>query len=100
MTSIRIFYSYVRLFFASCVLLVGLALVLPRSPAAVARDARWRSRQLQTIPTGQQAQWIEERDTEDARCEAHLRIFGVLLGGMGLAAALRETAYLAGKYSR
>jgi hypothetical protein len=96
----RIFYSYGRLFLASCLLMGGLALVLPRSPAAVARDARWRERQLRAIPAGQQAQWVEERDAEDAQTEAYLRLFGVLVGGMGLAAALREAAYLGGRYCR
>jgi hypothetical protein len=70
------------------------------SPAAVARDARWRERQLQTIPADQRARWIEDRDTEDANHQAYLRIFGVLMGGFGFAAALREAAYLTGKYGR
>jgi hypothetical protein len=96
----RVVYSYARLFIASWLFMGGLALQFVPTPAAVARDARWRERQLQTIPANKQAQWIDERDTEDSRAQAYLRLFGVLLGGLGFAAALRETAYLSGRYGR
>jgi hypothetical protein len=96
----RVFYSYGRLFIGSWLLMGGLALQFVPSPAAVARDGRWRERQLQAVPADRHAQWVEERDAEDARSQAYLRLFGVLLGGMGFAAALRETTYLTGKYGR
>jgi hypothetical protein len=96
----RIFYSYARLFIASWLFMAGLSLQFLPSAAQMARDAHWRERQLASVPADQQAKWVEDRDTEDARAYAYLRIFGVLLGGLGLAAALRETAYLSGKYGR
>jgi uncharacterized iron-regulated membrane protein len=96
----RIVFSYSRLFIGSFLFMAGLSLLFLPSAAQIARDARWRERQLQAVPADQQAKWVEDRDTEDARAEAYLRIFGILLGGLGLAAALRETAYLSGKYGR
>ncbi len=96
----RAVYSYARLFIASWVFMGGLAMQFLPSAAAVARDARWRERQLQSVPADQQAQWVEDRDSEDARTQAYLRLCGVLLGGLGLAAALRETAYLLSRYGR
>jgi hypothetical protein len=96
----RVFYSYARLFFASWLFMGGLAIQFLPTPAAVARDARWRERQLQGVPADQHAQWVEDRDIEDAHTQAYLRLFGVLLGGLGLAAALRETAYLHSRYGR
>jgi hypothetical protein len=97
---LRVAYSYARLFIASWLFMGGVALQFVPSPAAVARDARWRERQLQTIPADQKAKWIEDRDQEDSSSQAYLRLFGVLLGGLGLAMALRETAYLNARYSR
>lgn len=94
----RVFYSYGRLFIASWLFMGGVALQFVPTAAAVARDARWRERQLQTIPAEQQAQWIEERDLEESRAQAGLRLFGVMMGGFGFAAALRETAYLSARY--
>jgi hypothetical protein len=96
----RIYYSYARLFIASWLFMAGIAIQFVPSPAAVARDTRWRERQLLTIPADQRAKWIEDRDMEDANHQAYLRIFGILMGGIGFAAALRETAYLTGKYGR
>jgi hypothetical protein len=96
----RVAYSYARLFVASWLFMGGVALQFVPSAAAVARDIRWRERQLQTIPAAQHAQWIEARDSEDANTQAYLRLFGVLLGGFGFAAALRETAYINARYSR
>jgi hypothetical protein len=90
----RAIYSYARLFLASWLFLGGLAVLFGPSAAAVARDARWRERQLQTVPADQRAQWVEDRDTEDARTQAYVRLLGVLVGGLGFGAALRETAYL------
>ena len=37
---------------------------------------------------------------EDARSEAYLRLFGVLLGGVGLGIALFEAAYVCARSSR
>jgi hypothetical protein len=96
----RVFYSYARLFIASWLFMGGLALQFLPSAASMARDAHWRERQLLSVPAEQQVKWVEERDNEDARTYAYLRLFGVLLGGVGLAAALREAAYLSGKYGR
>jgi hypothetical protein len=96
----RVVFSYARLFIASWVFMGGLALLFPPTAAAVARDARWRERQLQAVPADRQAQWVEDRDAEDARTQAYLRLLGILLGGLGLAAALREAAYLSARYGR
>jgi hypothetical protein len=96
----RVYLSYARLFLASWLFLGGVALLFGPSAAMVARDARWRERQLQTIPADQQAKWIEDRDLEDGRSQAYVRTFGVVIGGLGFAAALRETAYLIGRYGR
>jgi hypothetical protein len=96
----RAFYSYARLFIASWLFMGGLAIQFLPTTESLARDARWRERQLQTVPADQRAKWIEDRDTEDSHTYAYLRLFGVVLGGAGLAAALRETAYLTGKYGR
>jgi hypothetical protein len=98
--NLRIFYSYARLFIASWLFMGGLAIQFLPSTEAVARNTRWRERQLAAIPAEQHAQWIEDQDLEDARTYAYLRLFGVIMGGLGLAAALRETAYLFGRYSR
>jgi hypothetical protein len=96
----RVFYSYARLFIASWLFMGGVALQFVPSTAALERDARWRERQLQKVPADQRAQWVEDRDNKDARSQASLRVFGVLLGGVGFAMALRETAYLCGRYGR
>jgi hypothetical protein len=96
----RVFFSYARLFIASWLFMGGVALQFVPTAAAEARNARWREQQMQTVPADQRATWIEDRDTEDATSQAYLRLFGVLLGGLGLAAALRETAYLIGRYGR
>jgi hypothetical protein len=96
----RVAFSYARLFVASWLFLGGAAIQLNPSPAAVARDARWREKQLQKIPTDQRSQWEDERDSEEASARAYLRLFGVLMGGTGFAMALREAAYLNARYSR
>jgi hypothetical protein len=97
---VRIAFSYARLFFACWVLMGGAAMQLNPSPAAVARDVRWREHKLETIAPDRRAKWIEDQDIEDANARAYLRICGVMLGGAGLAMALRETAYLNARYSR
>jgi hypothetical protein len=53
----------------------GVALQFVPSPAAAARDERWRERQLQSIPAYQKAKWIEYRDQEDSSSKAYLRLF-------------------------
>jgi hypothetical protein len=97
---LRIYFSYFRLFVASWLFMGGIALQFGPNPAAMARDARWRERQLEKIQTDQRAQWIEDRDNEDANSRAAMRVFGVLMGGAGFAMALREAAYLNARYSR
>jgi hypothetical protein len=52
------------------------------------------------MPADQRAQWVQDRDREDAGSEAYLHLFGVLLGGIGLGGALLEAAYLGAQYSR
>jgi hypothetical protein len=96
----RVFYSYARLFVASWLFMAGIALQFVPSAAALERDARWREWQLQKVPAERRAQWVEDQDAKDARSQAYLRAFGVLLGGIGFAMALREAAYLSGKYGR
>jgi hypothetical protein len=96
----RIYLSYGRLFVASLLLMGGLAIQFLPTTEGVARNARWRERQLKTVPAEQQAQWVEDRDAEDSATYAYLRLFGVILGGAGIAGSLRETAYLFGRYSR
>jgi hypothetical protein len=78
----------------------GLALLFLPTTAQTERNARWRQRQLQSLPAEQHAPWIEEQDAEDARSQAYLHLSGVLLGGLGLSMALRETAYATGRYCR
>jgi hypothetical protein len=96
----RLFYSYCRLFIASWMFMAGVSLQFIPTAAAVARDTRWRERQLERIPAEQRAKWIEQKDDQDANYQAYLRLCGVLVGGLGFAAALRETAYLLGRYGR
>jgi hypothetical protein len=96
----RLAFSYARLFLASWLFMGGLALQFVPSAAQVERSARWRERQLQNVEPSQRVHWIEARDSEDASSQAYLRLFGVILGGAGFAAALREAAYLCGKYCR
>jgi hypothetical protein len=96
----RLFYSYGRLFIGCWLFLGGVAVQFEPSSAAVARDQRWRERQLEKIPADQHAQWVEQQDREDARTQGYVRLMGVLIGGLGFAMALRETAYLVGRYSR
>jgi hypothetical protein len=93
-------FSYARLFIASWLFMGGLALQFIPSAAQAVRNERWRQRELVTVPAGQRAKWIEDRDAEVSNSQAYLRLFGVLMGGSGFAAALREAAYLTGKYGR
>src|SRR5262245_5395403 len=96
----RTVYSYVRLVLASWLFLAGVALQFGPSAASVGRDARWRERQLQAVPAEQRSKWVQDQDAEDARSEGAMRLFGVLMGGLGFAGALLEAAYLCALYSR
>jgi hypothetical protein len=96
----RTVYSYIRLTLACWMFLGGVALQFVPSPAAVEREARHRERMLQSVPAEERAEWLKERDLADARSEASLRLFGVLLGGVGLALALFEAAYVCARSSR
>ena len=97
---IRVWLSYARLFVATCLFMGGLACLFGQSPAAAQRIAHWRESQLRTMPQSQIEAWIAYQDTVDAQGYAYLRVFGVVLGGVGLAMALRETAYLHARYAR
>jgi hypothetical protein len=96
----RTVYSYVRLALASWMFLGGVALQFLPSAAAVERDVRRRERQLQAVPVEERADWLRTRDLEDGRSEAYLRLFGVLLGGVGFGIALHEVAYIGAQYGR
>ena len=96
----RTVYSYLRLLIASCLFVGGVALLFLPSAGSVARNARWRERQLQTVPAHQRADWIYDQDLQDARNEAYVKVFGVVLGGLGLGGALLEAAYLCALYGR
>src|SRR5262245_29412082 len=96
----RTVYSYIRLTLASWMFLGGVALQLVPSAAAVGREARDRERLLQAVPAEERAEWVRVRDAEDARSEASLRLFGVLLGGVGFGMALFEAAYVCARSSR
>jgi hypothetical protein len=92
--------SFLRLFLASSLFMAGLAIQFLPSAAGVARESRWREQQFQGVAPEERAQAILDRDRADARGEAYLRLFGVFLGGLGLALALAETAYLCGQNAR
>jgi hypothetical protein len=96
----RTVYSYVRLILACWLFMGGLALQFVPSAAAVERDARHRERMLKAVAPEEREEWLRARDLGDARSEASLRLFGVLLGGLGLAAALFEAAYVCARSSR
>ncbi len=93
-------YCYVRLFIACWLFVGGVAIQFVPSVSSEARASRWRERQLQNIPSDQHARWIDDQDTIDSNTQAYQRLFGVMLGGTGLAMALRETAFLTAKYGR
>jgi hypothetical protein len=78
----------------------GVAVQFVPSSGGVERDARFRERQLQSVPTEERAEWLRTRDLDDARDEAYVRLFGVMIGGIGFAMALFETAYVCARFSR
>ncbi len=96
----RVYMSYGRLFLASWFFLGGLALLFGPSPAGEARRMRERERELLTIQAEEHPRRIKEQDEDDSKTAAAIRLLGVLIGGMGFAAAMRETAYLSGRYGR
>jgi hypothetical protein len=96
----RTVYSYIRLTLACCVFLGGIALQFVPTAAVLEREARLRSRLLQSVPAEEREGWLRARDLADARSEAYLHLFGVLLGGVGLGMALFEAAYVCARYSR
>jgi hypothetical protein len=96
----RFLYSYLRIIMASVFFMAGIALQFVPSAAGAERDVRFRERQLEAVPADQRAQWLLDRDADDARSEAYLRVFGVLVGGIGLGGALLEAAYLCAQYCR
>jgi hypothetical protein len=96
----RTVYSYIRLTLASWMFLGGVALQFVPSAGTVEREARYRERLLQSVPTQERAEWLQMRDLDDARSEAYLRLFGVAIGGIGFAMALFETAYVCARSSR
>jgi hypothetical protein len=96
----RIVYSYIRLTLASWMFLGGVALQFIPSAASTERETRHRVRLLQEVPINERAEWMRLRDLDDAHDDAYLRLFGVLLGGIGFAAALFEAAYVSARASR
>jgi len=96
----RVAYSYIRLTLACWMFLGGVALQFVPSAAAVDREARHRERLIQDVPVAERGEWLRMRDIGDARSEAYRRVFGVLFGGLGLAVALFEAAYVSARASR
>jgi hypothetical protein len=95
-----IVYSYARLVLAGWLAMAGVAAQFSPTPASVERDVRYRTEELRKVPDGQRDQWLLDYDTAAARSEAYFRIFGILLGGIGIGAGLHEAAFLFAKYSR
>ncbi len=96
----RIVYSYCRLLLGSWLLMGGIALQFYPSVSAAERDTRWRERQLVSIPTDERPGWVKRQDNEDASAQAAIRMTGVLIGGLGLTAALHEVVFLSASYRR
>jgi hypothetical protein len=93
-------YSYARLVVAGWLVMAGVAAQFSPTAASVERGVRSRENDLKAVPADQRDQWVQDRDTENARTEAYFRIFGVLVGGIGIGAALHEAAYLFGHYAQ
>ena len=96
----RAAYSFLRLFLACSLFLAGLAVQFLPSGSSLDRDRRARERYLEAVPAERREQASQDRDREDSRAESYLRLFGVLLGGLGLALALQETAYQVGRAAK
>jgi hypothetical protein len=98
--NMRHFYCYVRLLIACTLLMGGFALQFLPTASQIGRDARWQMRQLETVPAADKAQWIADHDNQSSESEASVRLFGVFLGGIGMAGALLESAYLCARFVR
>lgn len=96
----RNIYSFVRLTLASWMFMGGIALQFFPSNAAVEREGRRREQLLGAIPVESRAEWIRARDIEVAQSDSYVRLAGVLLGGVGFAMALFETAHVSARASR
>jgi hypothetical protein len=95
-----IVYSYARLVIAGWLVMAGVAAQFSPTVASVERDVRSREWDVKSVPPEKRDQWVYDRDVESAKAEAYFRIFGILLGGIGIGAGLHEAAYLFAKYSR
>jgi hypothetical protein len=93
-------YSYARLVIAGWLVMAGVAAQFSPTAASVERDVRSRDEEAKTIPADKRDQWVRDQDSASAKAEAYFRIFGILLGGIGIGAGLHEAAYLFAKYSR
>jgi hypothetical protein len=92
--------SYARLVVAGWLVMAGFAAQFSPTAASVERGVRSRDQDIKTVPADRRDQWSQDRDLENARGEAYFRIFGILIGGIGIGAALHEAAYLFGHYAR
>ncbi len=94
-------FSYLRLVLASWLFVGGLAVQFWPSAAEVTRQSRARERAWQGMNrTEQRLSEEASRDQQDTRNENLLRLFGVLLGGIGFACALHEAAYIVARFNR
>jgi hypothetical protein len=94
-----IIYSYSRLVIAGWLVMAGLAAQFSPTVASVERGIRSREQDMKAVPIEKRDQWLQDWDIEHARTEAYFRIFGILLGGIGIGAGLHEAAFLFAKYS-
>jgi hypothetical protein len=78
----------------------GVAIEFGPSVAGMQRNDRHRERMLQAVPAQERAEWIRLRDLDEGSSEAALRVFGILLGGIGFGMALFEAAYVCARSSR
>ena len=93
-------YSYIRLTLASWLFLGGIALQFVPSLGAVGRADRRRELEIKAVSPEQRSDWIQTRDLENANSEAAYRLAGVMIGGIGFAIAMFETAYICSRMSR
>src|SRR5271154_1312266 len=96
----RTVYSYIRLTLAAWLFLGGIALQFVPSVGAVGRADRRRELEVKAVPVEQRSDWIQARDLENASAEAAYRLAGVIIGGIGFAIAMFETAYVCSRMSR
>ena len=96
----RTIYSYLRLLLGAWLVMGGLALQFVPSAASIEREARRRQRLLQEVPAAELDQWIRDRDLEDGRIQAYVKLLGALVGGLGLAGVVVEAVYLSAHFRR